>query len=85
MPTSDLVCTINGIIVDGDRNIAISDCENNWYITTNTLTYNNKLTYADNVCNWGKQITEKHFNCPFCGAPNQIDVCEYCGSAYEEE
>ena len=25
----------------------------------------------------------KHFNCPFCGAPNQIDVCEYCGSAYE--
>lgn len=28
---------------------------------------------------------QKHFNCPFCGAPNQIDVCEYCGSAYEGE
>ena len=26
-----------------------------------------------------------HFNCPFCGAPNQIDVCEYCGSADEGE
>lgn len=26
----------------------------------------------------------KHFNCKRCGAPNQIDVCEYCGSAAEE-
>ena len=26
----------------------------------------------------------KHFNCVRCGAPNQIDVCEYCGCAYEE-
>ena len=25
----------------------------------------------------------KHFNCKCCGAPNQINVCEYCGSAYE--
>ena len=25
----------------------------------------------------------KHFNCQFCGAPNQVDVCEYCGSIYE--
>lgn len=32
-----------------------------------------------------KYVTSKHFNCPFCGAPNQIDVCEYCGSAYEGE
>ena len=30
-------------------------------------------------------VPSKHFNCPFCGAPNQIDVCEYCGSAYEGE
>lgn len=27
----------------------------------------------------------KHFNCKFCGAPNQVDVCEYCGCAYEED
>lgn len=26
----------------------------------------------------------KRFNCKRCGAPNQIDVCEYCGSAAEE-
>lgn len=26
----------------------------------------------------------KHFNCKRCGAPNQVDVCEYCGSAAEE-
>lgn len=25
----------------------------------------------------------RHFNCPYCGAPNQIDVCEYCGCSYE--
>jgi len=25
----------------------------------------------------------KHFNCKKCGAPNQIDVCEYCGSIAE--
>ena len=27
----------------------------------------------------------KHFNCKRCGAPNQIDVCEYCGCAYEDD
>ena len=27
----------------------------------------------------------KHFNCKFCGAPNQVDVCEYCGCVYEED
>ena len=27
----------------------------------------------------------KHFNCKFCGEPNQVDVCEYCGCAYEED
>ena len=27
----------------------------------------------------------KHFNCKRCGAPNQVDKCEYCGSAYEKE
>ena len=21
-----------------------------------------------------------HTNCPHCGAPNQISICEYCGS-----
>ena len=51
--------------------------------TTPTLVYNNKWTYVDNVKYWCKTIAQKHFNCPFCGAPNQVDVCEYCGSAYE--
>ena len=27
----------------------------------------------------------KHFNCKRCGAPNQVDKCEYCGSVYEKE
>ena len=26
----------------------------------------------------------KHFNCKKCGATNQVDVCEYCGSVFEE-
>lgn len=26
----------------------------------------------------------KHFNCKRCGAINQVGVCEYCGSAYDE-
>ena len=78
-------CTINGITVNGDHSIAINDDTNNWVITTNTLSYNNKLAYADNVKYWRDSVADKpkHFNCPFCGAPNQIDVCEYCGSAYE--
>lgn len=78
MPISNLVSTVNGITV-------CDHSDNNWYITTDTLTYNNRLTYADNVKFWCRTIAEKHFNCPFCGAPNQIDVCEYCGSAYEGE
>ena len=53
-------------------------------------------TTTDIDVEWGKDLStnqyilssyapSKHFNCPFCGAPNQIDVCEYCGSAYEGE
>lgn len=26
----------------------------------------------------------KHFNCKRCGAINQVGMCEYCGSAYDE-
>ena len=81
-------CVINGITVDGDHSIAISDSDDNWCITMNKITYSNKWTYADNnVKYWRDSVVDKpkHFNCPFCGAPNQIDVCEYCGSAYEGE
>jgi len=85
MEIGNLVSTVNGITVDGNRSIAITDSDNNWVITTDALSYNNKWTYVDNVKYWCRTIAEKHFNCPFCGAPNQIDVCEYCGSAYEGE
>ena len=30
-----------------------------------------------------KSPEPKRCNCKFCGAPNQISVCEYCGSALE--
>ena len=48
-----------------------------------TLEYNpNKYVTIGTVLNdWSPT---KHFNCKRCGAPNQIDVCEYCGSAAEE-
>ncbi len=85
MAIGNLVSTVNGITIDGDHSIAITDNDDNWVITAGTLTYNNRWTYADNAKYWCRTIAEKHFNCPFCGAPNQIDVCEDCGSAYEGE
>ena len=45
--------------------------KNNVYFTTTA-------TICDTYYN-----EPKHFNCKHCGAPNQIDVCKYCGSAYE--
>ena len=53
-------------------NIAITlPLENIWTITTTC-----------DIVDYGHQ--SQHFNCKRCGAPNQIDVCEYCGSAAEE-
>ena len=49
------------------------------------------LTYTTNTVDWCNSPYElsaykpsKHFNCKRCGAPNQIDVCEYCGCAAED-
>ena len=46
------------------------------------------LEYRPNDIKYGTVLNDwsptKHFNCKRCGAPNQIDICEYCGSAAEE-
>lgn len=73
------------------------DSSKEWTITTtnnvsgitidnsgiSTLEYNpNKYVTIGTILNdWSPT---KHFNCKRCGAPNQVDVCEYCGSAAEE-
>lgn len=57
---------------------------NAWtYTTTDVST----LSYSPGDVTIGTIFDNKpkHFNCKFCGAPNQVDVCEYCGCAYEEE
>lgn len=48
-----------------------------------TLEYNpnSYVTIGTILNDWSPT---KHFNCKRCGAPNQIDVCEYCGSAAED-
>ena len=47
-----------------------------------TLEYNpNYVTIGTVLSDWSPT---KHFNCKRCGAPNQIDACEYCGCAAEE-
>ena len=53
-----------------------------WTFTTTDLKYIPLLTH--------RELTSeihplKRFNCKRCGATNQIEVCEYCGSAFEEE
>lgn len=59
---------VSGIIID---NSGIS-----------TLEYNPNNVKIGTVLNdWSPT---KHFNCKRCGAPNQVDVCEYCGSAAED-
>ena len=62
---------------------------NDWVFTT---TSTEPLIVCDpNPVSWiNDKIYDRgnehnHFNCKRCGAPNQIDVCEYCGCAYEEE
>lgn len=62
--------TYTTTIVSDGAGIIIDPSPANWYITAGTVN--------------GSKPLPKHFNCKFCGAPNQIDVCEYCGCAYEE-
>ena len=60
-----------------------------WVITTSIPTSqivwdkdyrtNNYILRGDYI-----QPSSRHFNCKHCGAVNQVDICEYCGSAYEE-
>jgi len=63
---------INNCYID-DNNIAITDSNTVWTYTTNAVDW----------CCYPYE-SHKHFNCKRCGAPNQIDVCEYCGCAVEE-
>ena len=59
---------------------------NVWTISTTDV---RTIDYCPNNVTTGTILFDdlrktKHFNCKRCGAPNQIDVCEYCGCAYEE-
>jgi len=54
---------------------------NNSGISTLEYNPNNYVTIGTILDDWSPT---KHFNCKRCGAPNQIDVCEYCGSAAED-
>ena len=67
------VDTENLIYVDasGDSQVTITTNNVGWWDTT---------AYID--CNLPHK--SQHFNCKRCGAPNQVDVCEYCGCAAEE-
>ena len=49
-------------------------------ITTNNVGWWDTNAYIS--CNLPRK--SQHFNCKRCGAPNQVDVCEYCGCAAEE-
>lgn len=76
--------TENGFYIDQSMsewehdNIATTTLGNDG--TTITLEYSSP-TYSTTI--WDIPSSPKHFNCKRCGAPNQIDVCEYCGSAAE--
>ena len=62
----------------------------NWDVGSITIdTGSSYGTMLYDGCTWntitsGYVSVPKHFNCKRCGAPNQVDVCEYCGSAAEE-
>jgi len=60
---------VSGITIDNSR-VSTLEYKSNDYVTIGTI-----------LNDWSPT---KHFNCKRCGAPNQIDVCEYCGSAAEE-
>ena len=48
---------------------------NSFVNSDSTWTYTTTDTWDQYLS--GSPITPKHFNCKRCGAPNQIDVCEY--------
>lgn len=65
--------------------------DNNDYWTITTTDATTTITLVKDNPDWGYITTgyiapiSKHFNCKHCGAPNQIDICEYCGCAAETE
>lgn len=77
--------TENGFYIDQ----SMSEWEHNNIVTATlgdvgtaiTLEYS-PPTYSTTI--WDILSSPKHFNCKRCGVPNQIDICEYCGSAAEE-
>ena len=75
-------------IIDGNAFVYMGD--DAWDgISLSSITYDPKdsvyyTTTAIDTCIYNNYHEPKHFNCKCCGAPNQVDVCEYCGSAYEE-
>ena len=67
---------------------------NDYWVATTTST--KPLIVNDLICDpnpvslindkiYDKGNEHNHFNCKRCGAPNQTDVCEYCGYVYEED
>lgn len=59
--------------------------KDDWVATFTTTDVKWEKDLSTNQYILSNYVPSKHFNCPFCGAPNQIGVCEYCGSAYEGE
>ena len=77
---------ITGNITIKDDDLYIKTDNDTWNTvsTTATISYNPKdSVYYTSAGSLYDYPEPKHFNCKRCGAPNQIDVCEYCGSAYE--
>lgn len=68
--TYTLVSDSSDIVIDDSKITTLEYKPSYYYDTVSSV-----------LDNWSPQ---KHFNCRRCGAPNQIDVCEYCGSAAEE-
>ena len=66
------ITTTNDVseITIGNSGISTLEYNPNSYVTIGTI-----------LNDWSPT---KHFNCKRCGAPNQVDVCEYCGCAAEE-
>ena len=59
-------------------NTVTTDSSNVWTFTTTDVPSLYALTNSSiNI----SVPTKSRCNCQYCGAPNQLDVCEYCGSA----
>ena len=72
------IYTENGFYIDQ----SMSEWEHNNIVTKLPSENAWTITTTCDIVDYDHQ--SKHFNCKRCGAPNQIDVCEYCGSAAEE-